>query len=96
MELSKAEIEHIALLSRIDITEDEKKSFSHQLSDILAYFEKLKEVDTEKVSETARVGELCNVLCDDEVCKSDVTQEELLSNTPDKLDAYFKVKTVLE
>ena len=96
MELSKSEIEHIALLSRIKITDHEKENFSHQLNDILNYVSKLQEVDTDRVPEMARVSDLSNVLDEDEIRKCSVGQEGLLSNAPDKLDAYFKVKTVLE
>ena len=96
MELTKKEIEHIAHLSRIEITETEKENFSSQLSDILNYVGQLDEVDTDMVEETARVGNLNNVLAKDEVCKSQITQKELLANAPDAHESYFKVKTVLE
>ncbi len=96
MELSKKEVEHIALLSRIEITDQEKENFSHQLNDILNYVGKLTEVNTDTVSQTARVNELQNVLAEDKVEKSVVSREALLSNAPDKFDEYFKVKTVLE
>lgn len=96
MDLSKSEVEHIAHLSRIEVTDKEKENFSHQLSDILNYVSQLEQVDTEKVPETARVSDLSNVLAEDKVEKSSISQAELMKNAPEVFDNYFKVKTVLE
>lgn len=96
MELSKKEIEHIAHLSRIKITEKEKENFAGQLSEILSYVRQLEKVDTSKVEATARVSDLSNMFDEDEVISSELSKEKLMENAPEQFDGYFKVKAVLE
>ena len=50
MSLTKQQVEHIASLARLELTDQEKEKFTKELSSILDYFEQLKEVDTEKSS----------------------------------------------
>ncbi|MDO8513684.1 MAG: Asp-tRNA(Asn)/Glu-tRNA(Gln) amidotransferase subunit GatC [bacterium] len=96
MELSREDIEHIAYLVRIEITDKEKNNFSGQLSEILNYVSQLESVDTNNVLETASVSGSSNVFREDKVILQDITPKELMSNAPELFDDYFKVKTVLE
>ena len=59
-------VRHIGKLSRIELTDEQVETFRHQLADILAYFGKLQELDTEGVEPMAHAVELHNVLADDE------------------------------
>ena len=95
MKLSREEVEHIALLARLGMTETEKEKFSEQLSDILKYFETLQQVDTTNVTPTAQATELQNVVRQDKISPS-LSQEQVLTNAPWREKEYFKVRTILE
>lgn len=100
--ISKQEVERIAKLARIHITDKEKEIFSKDLSAILGYVEKLEKVNTNKIEETSQVTGLENVYRKDEtseIWKADKdikkNTEELLKNAKNKQDNYVKVKQVL-
>lgn len=101
--LSKTEIEHLAKLARLELSEEEKAKFSRELSEILGYVEKLNKVKTEKIAETSQVTGLENVYREDKalnIWKTDKSlqknTEKLLANAPEKKKRYWKVKQVLE
>lgn len=97
MSLTKQEVEHIALLSRLGLSEDEKEKFAKQLSSILEYVEQLKGVDTEGVIPTAQVTGLENVYKADEVeaVSSDI-RDALLKQAPNVEDNLIKTKAVFD
>lgn len=95
MRLSREEIEHVALLSRLKLSEDEIAQFTGQLNSILGHFEELQEADTSEVSGTANVVPLINVMREDEQ-KTSFTPEEALANAPEKRNELFKVPRVVE
>lgn len=70
MKIDENEIEKIAKLSRIDLSDDEKSEFSKQLSDIIEYVEKIKELDTSGVDPADNIVDLKNVTRDDVVKES--------------------------
>ena len=97
MKLSKAEIQHIAELARLDLTEEELAKYGSQLSDVLSYIDQLKEVDVTDVQPTAQVTGLENVWRADEA--EDWNREELeeaFRQAPGFEDKQYKVKRVLE
>lgn len=97
MKLTKQEVEHIAVLARLKLTEIEKEKFAIQLSSILGYFKKLQKVDLSKVEPTAQVTGLENVARLDEVKKCDKeTMEKLIAAAPERVDNLVKVKAVFE
>ena len=97
MALSISEVERIAKLARIELTEEEKKKFAGQLSAILDYVDQLKEVDTSKVEPTAQVTGLENVTRLDEVKHSSAaTIEKILAAAPMREGDFIKVKAVFE
>ncbi len=97
MKLLQKEVEHMAYLVRLGLTEEEKKKFSQQLSSILDYVEQLKEVDTSGVEPTAQVTGLENVMRADKIESGDKeTRDGLLANVPEKGDDLIKTKTVFE
>jgi len=71
MQLNQKQIQHIANLARLELTEEELKKYSNQLSDILSYINQLKEVDTANIEPTAQVTGLENVFREDKVEKWD-------------------------
>ena len=93
--LTIAEVEHIAELAKLGLTEEEKCTFQEQLSAILEYFEKLQEVDTSAIPPTATVLPLHNVMREDEVRPS-LPPELILANAPEREGDFFKVQAVLE
>jgi aspartyl-tRNA(Asn)/glutamyl-tRNA(Gln) amidotransferase subunit C len=95
MQISKQEVEHVAKLARLDITESEKETFSKQLSSILTYIEELKSWDTTGVEPTATVLEQTNVLREDRARQSLVV-EQVVMNAPDSDGGYFRVPKILE
>lgn len=93
--LSLTEVEHVADLARLALTEEEKERFREQLSSILAYAARLQELDTRDIPPTATVLPLHNVLRDDEVQPS-LPREDVLANAPQVEDDCFRVPIVLE
>ena len=94
MSVTLQEVEKIAQLAKLSFSEEEKQKFTEQFNQILAYMEKLNELDTENVEPTAHVLELKNVMRRDEV-KEWLSQEEALRNAPRKKDGYFSVPKVI-
>jgi aspartyl-tRNA(Asn)/glutamyl-tRNA(Gln) amidotransferase subunit C len=94
MPVTVRDVEHVAALARLEFTEDEKEKLTHQLNEILAYMEKLNQLDTENVAPLSHMAEHTNVLRDDELAPS-LPQEEALRNAPEKTDQYFKVPRVI-
>ena len=94
MKLSCEEIEHIALLCRLKLTDTEREKMREQLSNILENFEVLQQVDTTDVPPTAQSIELQNVFREDKASPS-LTQTEVLKNAPREEDSYFRVRAVL-
>jgi len=81
--LSKKEVEHIAWLAHIELSDQEKALFTEQFNEILDYFKKIDEVDTEGVEPTYHVLDLKNVSRTDETTPS-LPIEEALRNAPKK------------
>jgi len=94
MSVTLKDVEHIATLARLEFTDEEKATFTHQLNSILAYVEQLNKLDTTSVEPLAHVIELEDVYRED-VVKPGVTQEEALKNAPAKTDKFFKVPKVI-
>jgi len=95
MRLSREEVQHIALLARLGLSETEIEKFRLQLSDILENFEILKQADTSTLSPTAKPSGLQNVFRLDEA-KASYPVEDVLANAPQQDDNCFKVRAVLE
>ncbi len=93
--LSREEVLHIAHLARLELTEEEIEAYRQQLSSILDYFERLKEVDTEGIPPTASVLPPRTRLREDEP-RPGLSREELLANAPDVEDGQFRVPPVLD
>jgi len=87
-------VRHIARLSRIDLRDDQVEPSRRQLADILAYFDKLQELDTTGVEEMAHAVEIHNVLADDTPRES-LTPEQALANAPARDGDHFRVPKVI-
>lgn len=93
--LDRSQVEHIAKLARIGLTDDEIELFGRQLSDILEQFDVLSELDTEGVEPTGHAGGLAAVMREDEADES-LPPEDVLSNAPRREGEFFRVQAVLE
>jgi aspartyl-tRNA(Asn)/glutamyl-tRNA(Gln) amidotransferase subunit C len=95
MSITIRDVEHVAKLARLDLSEDEKSMFTEQLNAILKYAEKLNALDTDGVEPTSHAMPLSNVMREDEVRPS-LPIEKVILNAPDEEDGQFKVPAVLE
>lgn len=95
MPLTLNEVEHIANLARLELTDEEKAHFREQLSAILDYFSQLSELDTADIPPTSSVLPPRSFLREDEP-RPGLSLEELLSNAPDAEAGQFRVPPVLE
>ncbi len=95
MALTRKEIEDIALLARLELTEQEKEMYAEQLSAVFAYISQLNEVDTSSVEETNQVTGLEDVTREDEVVAcTEETRKKIISQFPDRMGDLLKVKGV--
>ena len=93
--ISKKEVEHIAKLARLGLSEKEIKKFRKELSSILDYVEKLKEVDLTDVEPTFHALKIENILREDKIKEEDIeTIKKLIEAFPEKKDTFLKVKSV--
>jgi aspartyl-tRNA(Asn)/glutamyl-tRNA(Gln) amidotransferase subunit C len=91
----KMDIEKVARLARLELSEEEKVTFGNQLEQILTYMEQLNRLDTTGVEPTSHAIPVHNVFREDEV-KASLAQEEVLAIAPDEEDGHFKVPRIIE
>lgn len=93
--ITKKEVEHIAELARINLTEEEKSKLEKELSAILKFIEKLKEIDTHRVEPLTGGTTLENRIRGDEQVEKTLEgkQAELIRQMPDKKESWLKVKS---
>ncbi len=95
--ISSKEVEHIAKLARIKLTEQEKEKFTKELSSILSYIQKLKEVDTKNAKPIAQITGLENVTKEDKSQKGvESLRERILKQAPETKGNYFRTPKILE
>jgi aspartyl-tRNA(Asn)/glutamyl-tRNA(Gln) amidotransferase subunit C len=95
MAITRADVEHVADLARLHLTDEELDRMEAQLSRILEAIETLREVDTSHVGPTASVIQLENVMRDD-VAAPSMPRDVALANAPLRDDPFLRVPTVLE
>jgi aspartyl-tRNA(Asn)/glutamyl-tRNA(Gln) amidotransferase subunit C len=94
-EAGKFDISYVAHLARLELSEEEKQQFSAQLKDILAYVDKLGELDVTGVEPTAHAVPLTNVLRKDEARPS-IEREKVLRNAPQQAQHLFIMPKIVE
>lgn len=95
MKLSLAQVDHVAKLAQLALTDQEREIFRDQLSSILGHAERLQELDTDDIPPTATVLPLENFMRDDEIQPS-LPRDDVLANAPAVEDNCFRVPLVLE
>ena len=94
--LDVSQIEHIAKLSKLEISKEDQELYSAQLSSVLDYIEQLQEVNTDNVKETANITGLSNVWRTYEIERSTIGPEEISKNAPEFKNGNFVVPGVFE
>jgi len=93
-EIDIEQVRHIAKLSRIELSDEQLRTFARQLGDILAYFDKLQELDTRDVEPMAHAVETRNIFAADEPSES-LSPDEALANAPQRDGDFFMVPKVI-
>jgi aspartyl-tRNA(Asn)/glutamyl-tRNA(Gln) amidotransferase subunit C len=94
MKVTKKDVEHVANLARLGLTEEEKEIFTDQLSKILEYAETINKLDTEGIEPTFHAIPMKNVFREDEV-KPCQNPEDILAQAPEEEDGMFRVPKIL-
>ena len=95
MNISIADVEHVARLARLELSEEEKKLFAGQMAAIFGYVEKLKELNTEGILPTSHAVPMENAFREDVALPAFGT-ETALANAPDRVESFFRVPKVIE
>ncbi len=95
MKITRAEVEHVALLARLDLDEQEIDTFTGQMDAILAYVDKLNELETSDIVPTSHAVPMENAFREDEV-KPSIGIEKALANAPARVEGFFRVPKVIE
>jgi aspartyl-tRNA(Asn)/glutamyl-tRNA(Gln) amidotransferase subunit C len=95
MALSVEEVEHIAELARLALSDEEKERFRTQLSAVLETASRLEELDTDEIHPAASILPLRNVMRSDQI-HPPLSHEDALSNAPASEEGFFVVPAVQE
>ena len=88
------DIEHVAKLARLKLTDAEKKRFSNQMGTIIKYIEKLNELDTKNVEPTANVLGLENVFRND-IATNPLTDQDPINDSPAHSKGHYEVPKII-
>ena len=94
MPVTIKDVEYLANLAKLELSDEEKKRFQLELSNIIKYIDQLNELNTKNVPITSHVTRLQNVFREDEVLPS-LSPDQALANAPEKKDGFFKVPRVI-
>ncbi|MCH7495698.1 MAG: Asp-tRNA(Asn)/Glu-tRNA(Gln) amidotransferase subunit GatC [Candidatus Marinimicrobia bacterium] len=95
MGITKKDVDKIARLAKLELSEEERERYASQLDSIVAYVEKLSEVDTSGIEPLAHVNDLMNVWREDK-SRSSLSEEEVFKNSPKHDKEFFLVPKVLK
>ncbi|MBM7871889.1 aspartyl-tRNA(Asn)/glutamyl-tRNA(Gln) amidotransferase subunit C [Clostridium pascui] len=95
MAVSKKDVEYVAELARIELTEEEKEGLLVDLNNVLNYMEKLNELNTDDTDIIVNPCYIENKFREDEVEES-MNIEDVMNNAPERLEEYIKVPNVIE
>jgi aspartyl-tRNA(Asn)/glutamyl-tRNA(Gln) amidotransferase subunit C len=95
MKISIADVEHVARLARLELSEQEKSLFAGQMGAILGYVEKLKGLNTDGIVPTSHAVPMENAFREDAVRPS-IGIDKALANAPDRAGSFYRVPKVIE
>ena len=87
------DVEHVAKLARLELTDAEKELYTKKLGDVLQYVNQMNEVDTSNIEPMTQVVDFVNVMREDKVVYEQ-TKEELMKNAPEQENGFFKVPKI--
>jgi len=93
--LTQEEVKKLAMLAKLELTDEEISKYQKELSDVLKYFTLLDTIDTEGLKPTSQVTGLVNVMRADNVTKQAAKPEDLMILSPKSQDQYIKVKRMI-
>ena len=93
--LTPEQVDHVALLARLELTPEEKAKLTHDLNTILLHFERLQELDTDGVPPTSHAIPMQNVFRDD-VVRPSLPREAFVEEAPDSREEFFVVPRVVD
>jgi len=94
MAITLKDVEYVADLAKLELTQEEKIKLQKELDNIIKYIDQLNELNTDNVPITSHVVPLKNVLREDKVLPS-LAQDKALANAPQKKDGFFRVPKVI-
>jgi aspartyl-tRNA(Asn)/glutamyl-tRNA(Gln) amidotransferase subunit C len=94
-EISRDDVQHLAQLSSLQLTDDELDGLQIDIANILGYVQQLSELDTSGVEPTYQVTDLENIFRDDTIIDYGISREQLLELSPDRAENSVKVPKVL-
>lgn len=92
--ISKEEVEYVARLAHIELTDEEKEKFIKELGSIIEFVQKLNEIQTEEVQPMYHIAPIKNITREDKVEKS-LAQEKVLEIAPAKERGHYKVQKII-
>jgi aspartyl-tRNA(Asn)/glutamyl-tRNA(Gln) amidotransferase subunit C len=95
MKITREQVENVAVLARLELTEAETATFTGQMDAILAYVDKLNELNTDGIVPTSHAVPMENAFRADQVRPS-IGTENALGNAPEKVEGFFRVPKVIE
>ncbi len=95
VKITKEQVEHVAKLARLNLTEAEKERLTGEMENIIAFADKLNELDTSGIEPTAHVIPMQNVFRED-VVKPSFDREKILANAPSQEDGCYKVPKIVD
>lgn len=95
MSENKIDVRYVANLARINLSEEEVKTFQGQLEQIVEYVEKIGELDVSDIEPTSHAHPVQNVFRED-VVKDSLAREDVMANAPEQTDEQFKVPKIVE
>ncbi len=93
--ISLKDVEHVARLARLELSDADKERMRRELDSILSYIDKLRAVDTEGVEPTSHAMPLTNVMRED-VTRPSFPQFDMLANAPERSGDFFRVPRIIE
>jgi aspartyl-tRNA(Asn)/glutamyl-tRNA(Gln) amidotransferase subunit C len=93
--ISLKDVEHVARLARLELSEADKERMRQELDSILSYIDKLRALDTEGVEPTSHAVPMTNVMRDD-MPRPSLPQDDMLANAPERSGEFFRVPRIIE
>jgi aspartyl-tRNA(Asn)/glutamyl-tRNA(Gln) amidotransferase subunit C len=95
VKITKEQVEHVANLARLNLTEEEKEQMTTDMEAIIEFANRINEIDIDNINPTAHIIPVNNVFREDEINLS-FSRDELLSNAPNKENGCFSVPRIVE